>query len=164
MECKYAEDLKASLRTPAADKYKFATTSPPWMESAAEVLDSNGRRQLWYNQLLTQVVASSGRYVEGFGVVVARNAERAARDAVSEVRRTLVRRDELRFSSIEEILGSIEGHEDGYRPSPRATWISPRFRECCRQVTPACRSGRGSALEKHAIYVHASHCHECIFA
>ena len=105
MECKYAEDLKASLRAPAAGKYVSATTTPPWSEGAGEILDQTGLRQFWYNQLLTQVVASYGRYVEGFGVVVACSADRATRDAVSAVRATLVHQDDCDVSDGETIRG-----------------------------------------------------------
>ena len=111
VECKYAEDLRASQRTTAAEKYVAATTTPPWKQGAAESLDRRGLRQLWYNQLLTQIVAASDDYVEGFGIVVACAADRAARDAVAAVQTHLLHDDELRFCSIEEILASIQGHE-----------------------------------------------------
>lgn len=111
VECKYAEDLKASQRTAAAKKYISATTTPPWKQGAAASLDKNGLRQLWYNQLLTQIVAASDDYAEDFGVVVACAADRAAKGAVAAVQSTLLHDDELRFCSIEEILASIQGHE-----------------------------------------------------
>jgi hypothetical protein len=111
VECKYAEDLRASQRTTAAQKYISATTTPPWKQGAAEILDKNGLRQLWYNQLLTQIVAASDDFAEGFGVVVACAADRAARDAVTVVQSTLLHEDELRFCSIEQVVTSIRGHD-----------------------------------------------------
>lgn len=111
VECKYAEDLKASQRTPAAQKYISATATPPWKPGAVTILNRNGRRQLWYNQLLTQIVAASADYAEGFGVVVACEADHAAKGAVEDVRSALLDEDKLRFCSLEQVVDSIRGHD-----------------------------------------------------
>jgi hypothetical protein len=110
VECKYAENLKKSQRNPAADKYLAATVPPRWRPGAVAALDRHGRRQLWYNQLLAQIVAASDQYCEGVSVVVACSADMAAREAVATVSGQLSTQAQLRFCAIEDVLDSVPGH------------------------------------------------------
>jgi len=112
VECKYAEKLTESQRDEAAEKYRKDTRPPAWTEGAVEVLDRHGLRQLWYNQLHVQDVTSELDYTTGIGVVVACAADQDAQWAVEQVRQVLAEPDELRFSSIDEVVESVEGHED----------------------------------------------------
>jgi hypothetical protein len=111
VECKYAENLKKSQRDPAADKYLAVTVPPLWRPGAAAALDRHGLRQLWYNQLLAQIVATSDRYSEGMGVVVACSADTAAREAVATVSGQLSTPAQLRFCAIEDVLDPVPGHD-----------------------------------------------------
>ena len=115
IECKYAEKLSESQRADAAEKYRKDTKPPAWSEDAVEILDRHGLRQLWYNQLHTQDVASMPEFAEGLGVVVACAADQDAQVAVEQVREVLTDPDELRFSSLEDLVNSVEGHDDWKR-------------------------------------------------
>ena len=115
IECKYAEKLTESQRADAAEKYRKDTKPPAWTEGAVEVLDQHGLRQLWYNQLHVQDVTSELDYATGVGVVVACAADHEAQEAVEQVREVLTDPDELRFSSLEDLVSSVEGHDDWKR-------------------------------------------------
>ena len=119
IECKYAEKLTESQRADAAEKYRKDTKPPAWTEGAVEVLDQHGLRQLWYNQLHVQDVTSELDYATGVGVVVACAADHDARSAVEQVRAVLTDPDELRFSSLEDLVSSVDGHDDWKRHSRR---------------------------------------------
>lgn len=111
IECKYAEDLKESQRKPAADKFVMATQGPGWQPDAAPALDVHGLRQLWYNQLLTQMVSTANSYEVGLGVVVACQADASAQQAVAKVRTQLTDAETLVFSSLESLVASVEGQD-----------------------------------------------------
>ena len=146
VECKYAEDLKASQRQKAADKYRSKTVgSARWSEGAAEALDRPGLRQLWYNQLLTQAVADSGDFVEGLGVVVACRADEAARFAVDEVRSQLAEPDDLRFSAIEDVIDSVPGHEPWKAMTRRRYTDFTPIQDRLRPDDPRCVDPGGTA-------------------
>jgi hypothetical protein len=115
IECKYAEKLSESQQTEATPKYRDVTRPPRWSGKAVDVLDQHGLRQLWYNQIHTQAVAELPDYVEGFGLVVACAADQDARDAVERVRGVLSAPDDLRFSSLEDVVDSVAGHDDWRR-------------------------------------------------
>ncbi|KAA1419194.1 hypothetical protein F0U44_12135 [Nocardioides humilatus] len=112
IEVKYAEDLAAAQRTPADEKYMTATRSGLWKSGAIERLDRPKLRQFWYNQLLAQVVLSSGEYHEGFGAIVACAADQPAQDVAATVAGELTDPTTLRFCSIEDVVSSVHGHED----------------------------------------------------
>jgi hypothetical protein len=112
VEVKYAEDLAAAQRKPANDKYKAPTLTGSWKTGAVERLDKPKLRQFWYNQLLTQVVLASGEYDEGFGAVVACAADHSAREVTATVAAELTDPAALRFSSIEDVVASVQGHDD----------------------------------------------------
>jgi len=114
IECKYAEDLKESQRKLAAEKYLKATQAAGWPPGAAPALDVHGLRQLWYNQLLTQVVSKSNSYEVGLGVVVACQADMSAQQAVDEVKTRLTDPETLVFSSLESVVATVKG-EDKWR-------------------------------------------------
>jgi hypothetical protein len=111
IECKYAEDLTKSQRSPAAQKYLTVTGPPTWRADSGRALDNHGLRQLWYNQVLTQAVAASPSYIRGTGVVLACQADSAARKAVDLVRGQLTEPTSLLFSSIESLVDSVLGHD-----------------------------------------------------
>ncbi len=112
VEVKYAEDLAAAQRKPASDKYKSPTLTGLWKTGAVERLDKPKLRQFWYNQLLTQVVLSSGDYDEGFSAVVACAADHSAREVTATVAAELAEPAGLRFCSIEDVVASVQGHDD----------------------------------------------------
>lgn len=110
IECKYAENLKATLTKPSDAKWRTATAeSKAWRSGASSALDKTGLRQFWYNQLLTQIVQEQGGYSEAFGVVVACAADAKALEAVKGVRAQLKDPSELTFSSIEDVLKQVTG-------------------------------------------------------
>lgn len=111
IECKYAEDLSKSQRGDAAEKFLNATREGGWKPGAEEALDRNGLRQFWYNTLLAQRVLQGGRFVEGRSLVVALAADSKARAAVADVREQLQDHDFLGFDSLENIVGSVAGHD-----------------------------------------------------
>jgi hypothetical protein len=110
VECKYAENLKMSLRGPAAQKYRDATTGPSWIGGAIEALDVTGLRQFWFNQLLVEIVRHGGDYAEGTGVIVACSADSRAAEAAAVVAAQLSDAEGLRFSSLESVVASVAGH------------------------------------------------------
>lgn len=114
IECKYHENLNATLRGKAAVKFVEHTNSPFWRVGAAERLDTKGLRQFWYNQLLTQLTVEVGSYDRGFGVVVACEEDQAARDATHTVSNELSDPTQLRFRSIQSVVESIDG-DDAWR-------------------------------------------------
>lgn len=108
IEVKYAENLKDTLQKKAAAKYREATTSSDlWRPGAVDALDQTGMRQFWFNQLLVQRVAAD--YDEGYGVVVACDADVKAREATEAVARQLQDPSQLGFSSIEEVVAKVSG-------------------------------------------------------
>jgi hypothetical protein len=111
IECKYAEDLAAAQREPAADKVKMATTSPPWRPHAVAELDKPGYRQLWYNTLLMQLTLQEGEFDEGVSVVVALGEDEKAKAATEAVSAQLQDPSALIFSSIEDVVDSVTGHD-----------------------------------------------------
>lgn len=112
IECKYAEKLTESQRRPASAKFKERTRESGWRDEAVAVLDLHGLRQLWYNQLLAQAVTRGGGYSVGLGVVLACDADRAARDAVAAVRGQLLAPDTMTFRPLEGLVSSVTGHDD----------------------------------------------------
>lgn len=114
IECKYAETLTASQRTAAAAKYLDATRPPLWRDEAATNLDSHGLRQLWYNQLLVQRLASRND-AHGVGVVLVCRADFAAVHATSTVAAQLTDPSTLVFAAIEDLVGSVIGHAEWKR-------------------------------------------------
>ncbi|WP_375335581.1 hypothetical protein [Aeromicrobium sp. S22] len=126
VECKYHEDLKATLRKPAAQKFLERTSSQWWQPDAASHLDKNGLRQLWFNQLLTQATIEIEAYDRAFGVVVACDEDQAARVATAKVQEQLVNPAGLSFHSIQSIVEAVDGHDDWRRTfSERYTDFSP---------------------------------------
>ena len=115
IECKYAENLAKAQPKPASEKYTEATQAGPWTAGAETVLDKPRLRQFWYNQLLTQAVLARPEFDEGIGVVVACGADTSARDVTAEVRAQLTEPESLRFSSIEEVVATVSGHQDWAR-------------------------------------------------
>jgi hypothetical protein len=115
IECKYAEDLAAAQRDPAADKVKVATTSPPWRPDAVAELDRPGHRQFWYNTLLTQLTLKEGEFDEGVSVVVALSEDAKAKAATEAVSAELQEPSTLVFSSIEDVVDKVAGHDDWKR-------------------------------------------------
>lgn len=112
IECKYAEDLNAALRGAAATKFRDATAADAWLSGAAEKLDRNGLRQFWYNTLLAQRVLETSDHVVGRSVVVALGADEKARSATKDVAAQLTDPLFLTFSSIEEVVGAVDGQDD----------------------------------------------------
>jgi hypothetical protein len=112
IECKYAEKLTESQRRPAGAKFVERTRESSWKEGAAEALDIHGLRQLWYNQLLAQAVTHRGDYSIGVGVVMACDVDGAARDAVESVRDQLLDPSTMVFSSLEQLVRSVAGHDE----------------------------------------------------
>lgn len=112
VECKYAENLAKAQPNPAPEKYKTATNAGPWISGAETLLDNARLRQFWYNQLLTQVVLARPEFDEGIGVVVACAADTSARHVTAEVRDQLTEPESLRFSSLEEVVATVSGHQD----------------------------------------------------
>lgn len=106
VECKYAEDLRASGIKVRNTYRDFTVQHPDWRSGAADRLDKPHLRQFWLNTLLTQSLANSGDYETGTCVVLTCAADSAAWNAVDEVRAQLVHPDEwLRWASYEEVLG-----------------------------------------------------------
>ncbi|MFJ9390051.1 PGN_0703 family putative restriction endonuclease [Nocardioides sp. NPDC101246] len=110
IECKYAENLTKAQPRPAPEKFKVETVNGPWREGAETRLDRPSLRQFWYNQLLTQRVAA-GDFTSGIGVVVACHDDNPARRAVEAVRTELDDPSSLRFSSINDVIDAVPGHE-----------------------------------------------------
>lgn len=111
IECKYAENLAEAQRKSAREIYVERTRGSEWKEGAAEVLNKNGLRQLWYNQLLTQTVAANDGYSVGLGVVMACTADTKAREATDLVKAQLSDEDALVFSPFEDLVRSVKGHD-----------------------------------------------------
>ena len=112
IEVKYAEDLKAALRSPAPERVKVAT-GDAWRSGAVEALDANGLRQFWYNTLLAQAVLAD--FDEGFSVVVACEADTKAREATRRVADQLSDPGFLQFRSIESVVDSTDHQEEWAR-------------------------------------------------
>ena len=112
IECKYAENLAEAQRKAARDVYVERTRESGWKRGAAEVLDRNGLRQLWYNQLLTQTVAANEGYSAGVGVVMACFADAKAREATDLVKAQLADDGTLVFSPLEDLVRSVTGHDE----------------------------------------------------
>jgi hypothetical protein len=114
IECKYAEDLKKSQTKRARPEYTAATAGGPWLADAADALDVTGLRQFWYNTLLADQVLTTvegPNFVEGHSVVLALAADHKARRAASDVAQHRKRPEFLRFYSIEDVVASVEGHD-----------------------------------------------------
>lgn len=111
IECKYAENLAKAQPKPAHDKFKLETANGPWHAGAEARLDRPRFRQFWYNQLLTQRVASTADFSEGIGVVVACHDDLSARDVVDSVRAELDDPTTLHFSSINDVVDAVTGNE-----------------------------------------------------
>lgn len=111
VECKYAENLAEAQREPAREIYVERTRQSGWKDGAAEVLNRNGLRQLWYNQLLTQTVAANDGYSLGMGIVMACSADTKAREATDLVKAQLSDDDALVFSPFEDLVRSVKGHD-----------------------------------------------------
>jgi hypothetical protein len=113
VECKYAEDLKRSQTKPARAAYRKATASTHWLTGAADALDVSGLRQFWYNTLLAQQVQRDDRsFCEGYSVVVAMAGDHSARAATADVASQLSEPSCLRFSSLQDVVASVQGHDD----------------------------------------------------
>lgn len=108
VECKYAEDLRAS-GIKVRDTYRhFTDAHQGWRDGAAQRLDQPHLRQFWLNTLLTQSLADNDDYETGTCVVLTSAADSAACDAVDAVRAEVVHPDAwLRWSSYEEVLALI---------------------------------------------------------
>lgn len=118
VECKYAENLAASQREPAAQKFTERTTPDHWRDGAAQALDQNGLRQLWYNTLLGQHVLRTAGVSEGHVVVLALAVDEKAESATHAVSEQLIDPTFLKFAPIEDLASSVQGHEawrDGFR-------------------------------------------------
>lgn len=111
IECKYAENLAKAQPKPAHDKFKVETANGPWHAGAEARLDRPRLRQFWYNQLLTQRVASTADFAEGIGVVVACHDDISAREVVESIRAELDDPATLRFSSINDVVDAVTGNE-----------------------------------------------------
>lgn len=111
IECKYAENLAKAQSKPAHEKFKVETANGPWHTGAETRLDRPRLRQFWYNQLLTQRVASTADFAGGIGVVVACHDDASAREVVESIRAELDDPATLRFSSINDVVNAVTGHE-----------------------------------------------------
>lgn len=111
IECKYAENLAKAQPKPTHDKFKIETTNGPWHAGAETRLDRPRLRQFWYNQLLTQRVASTTDFAEAIGVVVACHDDIAAREVVESIQAELDDPATLRFSSINDVVEAVTGNE-----------------------------------------------------
>jgi hypothetical protein len=112
IECKYAENLSASQRDDAPQKFRSATTSRHWKPGAADALDRPGFRQFWYNALVMFLTLDDGAFYEGTSVVVALDADEKAKEATEVVGRQMVDSSRMWFSSLGEVVEAVHGQEE----------------------------------------------------
>ena len=111
IEVKYAEDL-AQGQTKQANPKGVEATGAAWLSGASAKLDRPRLRQFWFNQILGDLVLESGGFDHGCVVVAACHGDTAARDAVDQVAAQRMDPSSLRFSSLDDIVSSIEGLDD----------------------------------------------------